>query len=104
MPTYHFETVSDSGFEISGVLEADDEALARRKAQRFCATRELVVVSEFGADPQPGSREAGTAARSRLTWMGRVRGAAAALAGAWLKRRVSAGGGEGSERRTGGGS
>jgi len=46
MPAYHFEGSSDSGFHVSGLLEADDAAQARKKAQRFCGTSELVVVSE----------------------------------------------------------
>ena len=48
MPAFHFEGSSDSGFQVSGILEADDESLARRKAQRFCGTSEIVLVSEVG--------------------------------------------------------
>lgn len=47
MPAYHFEGSSDSGFQISGILEAEDKSHAQRKAQRFCATTELMLVSEI---------------------------------------------------------
>lgn len=95
MPAYHFEGSSDSGFQVSGILEADDKQQAQRKAQRFCATQELVLVSELGSgqqDHRSGETEnvclAAGSGQPR-TWRARARSLAASVAGALRGNRLN---------------
>ena len=88
MAVFHFEGSSDSGFQVSGMLEADDASKAKRKAQRFCGTRELVQV--FPVDPQHQMPHVGGEVQSGLAvnesvWKAWAARLAALLAGSWLR-------------------
>jgi hypothetical protein len=54
MAAYHFEGVCESGFGVSGILEAEDDIRARQKARRFCDTVRLLQVF----DGEPATQEA----------------------------------------------
>lgn len=96
MPAYHFEGVCDCGFQVSGMLEAENDSQARKKAQRFFAANESIMVSEIevarpGRRPdESGVRQPGAgpspAAEARKT------GPGFPLLAGWLGRRPLHGG------------
>lgn len=66
MPVYQFEGRGESGFGVSGILEAKDETEAHVKAGRFCDTVTLVRIMETG--PGQSATDAGkTGAVSRTS-------------------------------------
>lgn len=90
MAVFHFEGSCDSGFLVSGMLEADDVSKAQRKAQRFCGTRELVQV--FPVDPEHHMPCVGGGApsdpdASESVWKAWAARLAALLAGSCFKVR-----------------
>lgn len=86
MPAYHFEGTCDSGLQVSGLLEADDESHARRKAQRFCGTSALVLLSEIelvrNESVSENTGDAGQAEGGCLSWKVRARRLAASIVNA----------------------
>ena len=91
MAAYHFESVSESGFGVSGLLDADDERHARLKAKRFCCTCNLLRVEEL----EPGTddhraQKAGAVGRDAFrceTFKGRLVSLALSMWDALLRER-----------------
>jgi len=88
MAVYHFESVCESGFAVSGLLEADDERHARLKAESICGTCNLLRVKQLGPCPEDTRAEiAGREAFGSETLKGRLVSWAVSIWGALLKER-----------------
>ena len=91
MAVYHFESVCESGFAVSGLLEADDESHARLKAESICGASNLLRVKALGPGPDgPHAETAGEAGHEAFrceTVKGRLVSLAVSIWGALLKER-----------------